>query len=747
MSRNIWIAGAFAFIISIIFYFSVISCNPTDSTNKDVDIEEKLPAEYVGGQQCKSCHEEAYKDWKMSDHYQAMQHANDSTVLGDFNNATFTADGVISKFFKRDGKFFINTQGASGTNEDFEVLYTFGYYPLQQYLIAFPGGKLQSTRVSWDSKNDKWFNQYAGQNVHHNDWLHWTGNSQNWNTMCASCHSTNLEKNYDFEKDVYNTTWKDINVNCESCHGPGSTHINFVHSNAFQKGEKIYNSGFFYATDSTPQIQLNTCAPCHARKTDVSAEMVHSNEILDDLIPELISNEFYFPDGQIREEDYEYGSFAQSKMFHNNVQCTNCHNPHSGKLKKIGNELCLSCHTSSYDTEQHHFHTVNTESAQCVNCHMPAKTYMGNDVRRDHSFRVPRPDQSVLYGTPNTCNSCHSNQSSQWASDAIIKWYGPKRAYHFSDDLVPGSLLSDKSEGHLIKLMSDTSQPEIARATAVHYLGNLSSPKSAQTLLNVLNDEKALVRYHAIRSLQNFPPEVWLQKAIGNLSDKVKAVRIAAADLYHRVPAEAMPPSAQNAYALADRENKLFLQNQTDFPVGNIMLADYELQSSNYQEAIKLYLRGLKKDSLMNYARLNLSAAYNSLGQNQEAKTTLLEAAKIDPKNDRIFYNLGLLYYEMEDVAGAARNFDKALKLGSGTTGLYYNYGLLLQQQGKLKEAEGVLLKGYTLHPGASNINYALAYFYLQQKLPQKAQKYVVNLKQIDPYNTDYQQLFRNFGL
>lgn len=747
MSRNIWITSAFIFTISIIFYFSVISCNSSDSTNKEfVSHETRIP-QYVGGEQCRSCHEDAYQDWKMSDHYLAMQHANDSSVLGDFNNTSFTADGVTSRFFKRDGKFYINTQGASGTNEDFEVLYTFGYYPLQQYLISFPGGRLQSTRVSWDSKEGKWFNQYAGQNVHHNDWLHWTGNSQNWNTMCASCHSTNLEKNYDFEKDVYNTTWKDINVNCESCHGPGSTHINFVQSDEFKKGEKIYNSGFVYATDSTPQVQLNSCAPCHARKTDVGAKMVHSNEILDDLIPELISNEFYFPDGQIREEDYEYGSFAQSKMFHNNVQCTNCHNPHSGKLKKIGNELCLSCHTSSYNTEQHHFHKENTESAQCVNCHMPAKTYMGNDVRRDHSFRVPRPDQSVLYGTPNTCNSCHKNESDKWAADAIIKWYGPKRAYHFSDDLAPGSLLNDKSEAHLIKLISDTSQPEIARATAVNYLGNISTEKSAQTIVNSLNDRKAMVRYHALRSLQNFPPDIWLNVAVKCLSDKVKAVRIAAADLYHKVPAQSIPSSAQSAYALADSENKMFLQNQTDFPVGNVMLADYELQNSNYQEAIKLYLRGLRKDSLMNYARLNLSAAYNSVGKNQQAKETLMEAVAIDPQNERIFYNLGLLYYEMNDVAKASQSFNTAVKLGSVTPGLYYNYGLLLQQQGKIAEAESVLLKGYVLHPSAGNINYALAFLYLQKNLPEKAKKYILNLKQIDPQNPDYQQLFRNFGI
>jgi tetratricopeptide (TPR) repeat protein len=177
------------------------------------------------------------------------------------------------------------------------------------------------------------------------------------------------------------------------------------------------------------------------------------------------------------------------------------------------------------------------------------------------------------------------------------------------------------------------------------------------------------------------------------------------------------------------------------------MLADYELQSGDQISAIQHYIRGLKKDSLMNYARINLSAAYSGIGKNEKALKTLKEAAAIDQTNDRIFYNLGLLYYEMQDISGALTSFEKATRLGSGIPGVYYNYGLLLQQQSKLKEAEQVLLSGYSLDPTASTINYALAYLYLQEKLPQKAMKHAKVLQQTDPFNPDYQQLFRTLGL
>jgi predicted CXXCH cytochrome family protein len=469
--------------------------------------------------------------------------------------------------------------------------------------------------------------------------------------------------------------------------------------------------------------------------------------MMDDLIPQVISTEFYYADGQIREEDYEYGSFTQSKMFHNNVRCSNCHNPHSGKLMLTGNDLCMSCHEPKYNTKEHHFHTINTEGAQCISCHMPVKTYMGNDHRRDHSFRIPRPDQSSVFGTPSACTSCHTGQSNTWASNAVKKWYGPNRAYHFSDDLLPGSALNDKSEAHLVKLIKDTLQPEIARATAVYYLSSVQTQTSAEALLRALKDKKAMVRYQAIRALENFPPVVWASVAYPTLSDKVRAVRIAAADLYHRLPAEAIPAEARNAYAAADAENKKYLLYQRDFSVGNVMVADYEMQDNNQVNAIVHYLRGLEKDSLMNYARLNLSAAYNSMGKNEEALKALKEAAAIDPKNDRIHYNLGLLNYEMNNINSAIENFKKAVQLKSTNTSLYYNYGLLLQQQGKLKEAEQILLKGFAINPQAANINYALAFLYTNQNDLTKARVHAGVLQKLDSGNPEYQGLFKSLGM
>lgn len=696
---------------------------------------------FVGDASCQTCHTKETADWKASDHFKAMLPATDSTVLGDFNNATLTADGVTSTFYRKDGDFYINTKELDGTVRDYKVLYIFGHYPLQQYLVAFPGGRMQVPRASWDSKDKKWFHQYEGQKIQPGDWLHWSQSAQTWNTMCATCHSTNLKKNYFMEADSFHTTWSSINVSCESCHGPGKQHVDFVSSSAYKKGDKPIDT---YIRSTRGQFeQLNTCTPCHALKADISQELMGTGELLDDHIPQIPTTEQFYADGQIDGEVYIYTSFMQSKMKHNGVTCSNCHNPHSGKRLFANNQLCTQCHSKTYDNPSHTFHAVGTVASDCVSCHMPGKTYMGNDYRHDHSFRVPRPDQSALYGTPNACNSCHKDQSARWAADAVKKNYGPDRKYHFSDDLIPGSKLDAKSEGHLLKLVRDTATPAIIRATAYSYLGSLFTDASAAALRQGLQDPDALTRYHALRSLANFPPQQWMEAAGPLLSDKARAVRIAAADLFISVPEPQLPERYKAAFYPAKEELRSYVLYQADFADGNVMIGDHYLKQNDFNNAEKFYLRALKKDSLLNYSRLNLSVAQSAQGKQGEALKVLQTAARISPDNDRVFFNLALLHIEMKDTAAAMTSFDKAVRLKSQNPRLYYNYGLLLHQKKQPTKAVEVLQKGVALNPRDEDLNYSLAYVYLQEGQKAQARKYLQILQNINPGNPRYQSMLQ----
>jgi predicted CXXCH cytochrome family protein len=692
-------------IIAVLFSIYMFSCRwrSADSISYNGFAESK----YVGDDKCKSCHLKQWNDWEHSDHFKAMLPANDSTVKGNFNNVFLNADGVSSRFFKRDSSFFINTEGPDGKNHDYRVLYTFGHYPLQQYLVEFPGGRMQVPRVTWNSKAKKWFHQYAGETISHKDWLHWTRDAQNWNTMCAGCHSTNLQKNYNINQDNYQTTFTNINVGCESCHGPGQFHIHYI-NNDYKAGKKV--EGHYTHTLKDQAKQLTTCSPCHSVKSDISSQLITSGELLDNFIPQLPTTERFYSDGQIKEEDYIWASFMQSKMMRRGVTCNSCHNSHTGKILLSTNQLCLQCHNKTYDSPSHHFHQMNTLQADCKSCHMPGRVYMGNDLRHDHSFRVPRPDLSVEFGVPNACTGCHTNKSNEWAMEATNKWWGTTRKYHFSEDLIPGSKTDRNSEAHLLKLVNDTATASIVKATALFYLGSVLTESSMRSILKELQSADALLRYYALRSLANFSPEQWMESVAPLFSDKVRAVRIAAADLFTSIPSQQIPAQHARAFANANEELKQYLLYQADFADGNVLIADHYLKLEDYENAQKFYLRALKKDSLLNYARLNLSLTYNVLRKNSEALKMLKTAADISPGNDRIFYNLGLLNIEMKDTTAALKNFEKAVQLSSQNPRLYYNYGLLLHIKKHSKKATEILQKGLTISPSDHDLQIALRY-------------------------------------
>ena len=397
--------------------------------------------------------------------------------------------------------------------------------------------------------------------------------------------------------------------------------------------------------------------------------------------------------------------------------------------------------------DAHTFHTIGTPGSECKNCHMPGKFYMGNDYRYDHTFRVPRPDLSAMYGTPNACNNCHQDKSAQWAADAIKKSYGPNRKYHFAEDLIPGSILNENSEAHLTKLLKDTSVPDMIKAVSASYLGNIQTGNSLDALLGCLDQADAQIRYRALMALNNFPPEKWIYAAGPLLQDSIRAVRIAAAELYLPVPASQVPAEYNNAFLKAKSELESYTLYQSDFAIGNVMIGDFYLKQNDYANAAKYYRRGLKKDSLMNYARLNLSVAYNLSKQNDQALQVLKDAVKVDPKNDRIYFNLALLYNEMGNPSEASKSLAKAVQLKSVNPRVYYNYGLLLQQEGKNNQAIEMYKRGLKIVPNDESLNYTLALLLLQNERIEEARIPASVLKKNYPDNPDYQKIFHYLKL
>ncbi|GGZ91742.1 tetratricopeptide repeat protein [Algibacter mikhailovii] len=696
-------------LVLIVLSFCLSACVKDKYESSKGEVFHAGANTYVGSNNCIDCHKTETELWTGSHHDLAMQIANDSTVLGDFNNIKTEIDGVKYFFYKKQGDFFVHVEEIDNTETEYKISYAFGVTPLQQYLVDFGDGKKQVLRVTWDSVAHKWYHQYKGDKIEPHDWLHWTRSAQNWNTMCAECHSTNLKKNYDVDSDSFNTTYEEINVACESCHGPASNHVDWAKSDPEGGNSYIISSG-----EGQTQ-QMNLCAPCHARRVKLTPDLKPGETFENQYMVQNITPSFYHGDGQIDDEDYVYGSFKQSKMYDEGVTCTDCHNAHSLKLKFDDNRLCTQCHISSdYDTEKHHFHKANTASSLCINCHMTGKNYMGNDFRRDHSFRIPRPDQSVEYDTPNACVGCHEGKSNQWAANAIVTWYGSERADHFSDALLISSKANITANERVMldHFINDLQYPEIARATVIENL-NYETQESFNSLFKALQDSSAAIKFNALMKFRNMPRDLRKSTALKYMEDSLRLVRIGAAQIVIDIDIHDYDPKDQPIVEATMGELETMLFSNADFSSGRMQLGDYYMQKNDVTNAIKHYEVALEKDSLLIPVYSNMATAYALNNEHEKAEKTLDNWIKFEPEQGRPHYLKALLYFEMQKNDAAVTQLELAIRKNPNDTRSMYNLATYYYQENRdAKKAERFINKALRLEPENKDFKYLLALIY-----------------------------------
>ncbi len=713
-------------------------------------------AQFIGKDRCIDCHKTEYDLWEQSDHRKSMDVATDSSVLGDFNNSKFvSANGKETFFYKKDGKFFVKTEGIGGKIQDFEITHTFGYTPLQQYLIPFEDGKYQCLPIAWNTEKKEWFSLpdmvYPDENLTPTNWLYWTNGGQNWNGMCSECHSTDLKKNFNPDTKSFHTTYSEINVSCEACHGPGSLHEDWAKLPEMSRPTDN-NTGLIVKTSGINNREyVELCTRCHARRSQFDNYEHGRKDLLDSMLPELLT-ESYYPDGQILEEDYVYGSFLQSKMYDNDIQCNDCHDVHSGKLKFEGNALCAQCHRADiYDTKEHHFHKYKGEKgnpiilkdkkvevgegALCVNCHMPGQYYMGVDYRPDHSIRIPRPDLSISINVPNACNQCHEDKSAKWADDYITKWYGVTRKSHYGTSFAAARESDPKVEKKLIQIAKDELFPLIVRATAISYMDRYSSEDIHKTVKWALDDPEPIMRETALRIYSSGSIDEFKKDVLKLLNDPVKAVRSEAAIRASELPTEQIPDKYKDAFNNALAEYKDMNLYMADFPSGRMNLGIMYANQHELVEAAKQYEAALKIDSLFYPVKMNLAITYNQLGKNDEAEILLRDLMKNHPDLSDSYYYLGLLLAEKKEYGEAITYMQKASELIPERSRINYNTGLMLQYLGRNKEAEAELLKAIDKDPNNFDFLYALADHYIKTRQTKKALKIGEKLKLLYPNN------------
>ncbi|SDR63371.1 doubled CXXCH domain-containing protein [Rhizobiales bacterium GAS113] len=763
------VASAIAYVFNIRMKTMATSEVAAIADASQQSASHRASAAYVGSDACAQCHAAEAKAWGGSHHALAMQHANDSTVLGDFADAELSYGDVTSAFLKQDAKFMVRTDGPDGSLQNYEVKFTFGVAPLQQYLVELPGGRLQALAIAWDSRpkaegGQRWFHLNPGEAIAHGDPLHWTGLQMNWNFMCAECHTTNLKRNFDAATQTYHTTYSEIDVSCESCHGPGSRHLAWAQkapswesidgaskglTNLLEERKDVTwlpNAQTGNSARSKPRTtmhEIETCAVCHSRRGPIWSDVMPGAPIGDGHRVSLLDEGLYFPDGQIRDEVYEYGSFLQSRMNHAGVTCSDCHEPHSAKLRAEGNGVCLQCHSpAKYQVASHHHHKDESVESQCVSCHMPERTFMVVDRRRDHSLRIPRPDRTTTLGVPNACSTCHADKSAAWAADQLKTWFPtPDPGFQqFAEVLQEGTMGAPGAREKLLALAGDTGAPGIARASALARLDRVPSREALDHLRRLIHDQDPLIRRAAVCAYINLPANARMD-LLPMLDDPVRDVRLQAVPLIASIPPQSLDADARRRLDRGIAEYTTSEQSNADRPEAHFNLGLVFVALGRTAAAEAEFRVALAIDPTFVPAAVSIADLYRSAGLDAQGESVLRTLIEHQPYAALAHHALGLWLVRNQRTAEALEELRRAADLGPEDPRMAYVYAVALTSKGDRNRALEVLRRQLARFPYHRDSLYAMATIERDAGDVEAARRYAEQLVALEPNEPSFAQL------
>jgi tetratricopeptide (TPR) repeat protein len=443
----------------------------------------------------------------------------------------------------------------------------------------------------------------------------------------------------------------------------------------------------------------------------------------------------YYADGQIQDEVYVYGSFLQSKMYHAGVTCSDCHEPHSHRLRAQGNGVCLQCHAADkFDTEKHHFHKSESKGALCSECHMPPRNYMVVDPRHDHSFRIPRPDLSVELGTPNACNQCHADKDAAWAAAQVKQWYRKASVGYqqFAKALDAGRKGNAEAGQLLAEQVNNIATPDIARASAISNLSSHLDQSTFNAIQKGLEDEDAMVRMASIGALEGLQPAMLVQLVFPLLDDPVRSVRIEAARVLAPVPVGQLQGEQLSIYKKAASE---YVESQTanaERPEAQLNLGNYYAARGELDEATAAYKKAIELEDIFVPAYVNLADLYRAQQKETDAYKVLLKARHTAADNADVRHALGLLLVRQQKTDKAVVELEAAARLAPENARYIYVYAVALNSTGLADEAIKQLQIAHDRFPANVEILQALIAFNRDAGNAFAADRYMKKLNNIE---------------
>ena len=680
--------------------------------------------QYAGSDACAACHPQQYQAWQQSHHGLAERRVDPSLDAVAFDPPRQIEHGSLRSEVRAEQvngavRFVVHTMGPEGRYDEFVAERVIGVDPLRQLLVRFPGGRWQVTALAYDPRGNEWFDVFGTEDRKPHEWGFWANRGMTWNTMCATCHVTDFVKNYDPVNDRFDSRWLELGVGCEACHGPAADHVRWQRSGRSGKDPTLPRW--------TKRQWIDTCGACHARRTSLVEPFRAGVSFLDQFLPVLPDlSPVYYPDGQVREENYEYTSFLLSRMYHEGVTCMDCHDPHTGKRLREGNNLCLKCHAGKIDPVRHSRHKLDGPGGRCVNCHMPITVYMQRHPRRDHGFTIPDPQLTIDYGIPNACNRCHEDKSPEWALAAVKQWYGDKMERRTRQRAVAvararAGELTVLAE--LLRYVREDPYPEWRAVFALCLRPWRTQPQVRATLVKLLDSSSPIVLWAVARALdpeRERPPS----ELRALLEHPVRAVRVQAA--------WALRGSLEPNHPVLG-ELQTFLELQLDQPTGCMMRGIYAKDRGELAAAERWFRRALVFEPYSPVPWEAIAVMYSEAGDRERALAVLEEACVAQPRQASLHYLRGLALAELGRLPAATAALERAVQLDPTHARAWYNLGLARHRLGQPNLALRALQAALDRDSSNPDFTFALATVYRDLRRRREAVRWARRTLELNP--------------
>lgn len=658
--------------------------------------------DFVGSETCAPCHAEQYEAWRHSTHGRAGGRPSAQNVIGNFNGKALRyKDGVVIPAVKNGNQYTFTVQQKGFQDEVIEVAAVIGGGHLygggtQSYFAEFPDGTLRFLPFDYSRHSQTWFSQVRENNA----WVpvspalalealqEWPpsrvlGATQDFSN-CQNCHASQLLVHYDLASKRYVTRYKSLDINCESCHGPGKRHVALAQSDRRQDAADL---GMKALSTLSKDESLQICWQCHAVKNELTPGYLPGKNFENyfSLKLPILADDPHLADGRIRSFAYQQNHLYSDCYLNGSLNCVDCHDPHSQKYRDINghelagrfdNQQCLDCHASkAQNLAAHTHHPPASPGSSCVACHMPFFQHRGigtqiHFTRSDHSIAIPRPEFDAKLGIASACRQCHESKTVGWLEQKTREWYGVLKPHKAPvTGLLQTETLKNRQAAAELLLQPNTGHAMAQYAGLSYFIHQFLQPDMASLESDVVEKLKMLCR----------EPDLDLQS-------------LAMMSLHL-----ALGQQAEIRVFLIERLKNFGAQEtalRARWALGLDYLGTHYVEKGNYRNAIAVHQKGLEINPDDPVTLLNLGIAYGSEGNLTQAIAAFHAAAVLAPANAKVFVNLAAAYSRQQNPALAIASYQQAIKLQPNDPTTPFLLAQMHLENGQTEQAKAVLQAG-----------------------------------------------------